>query len=67
MSGVEIRRKLRARSVEAYTYVILLTARHNQQDLIEGLESRADDYLTKPCNAPELRARIRIGERILQM
>ncbi|MGH9732773.1 MAG: GGDEF domain-containing response regulator [Candidatus Acidiferrales bacterium] len=67
LSGVEICRKLRARSVEAYTYVILLTARDNQQDVIEGLESGADDYLTKPCNTPELRARIRIGERILQM
>ena len=67
LSGVEICRKLRARSVEAYTYVILLTARDNQQDIIEGLESGADDYLTKPCNTPELRARIRIGERILQM
>jgi|SRR5579859_2930653 len=67
LSGVEICRKLRARNVEVYTYVILLTARHNQQDIIEGLESGADDYLTKPCNTPELRARIRIGERILQM
>jgi len=67
LSGVEICRKLRARKVEAYTYVILLTARHNQQDFIEGLESGADDYLTKPCNTTELRARIRIGERILQM
>lgn len=67
LSGVEICWKLRARNVEAYTYVILLTARHNQQDVIEGLESGADDYLTKPCNTPELRARIRIGERILQM
>lgn len=67
LSGVEICRKLRARKVEAYTYVILLTARHNQQDVIEGLESGADDYLTKPCNTPQLRARIRIGERILQM
>lgn len=67
LSGVEICRKLRARNVEAYTYVILLTARHNQQNIMEGLEAGADDYLTKPCNTPELHARIRIGERILQM
>ena len=67
LSGVEVCRKLRTRHMEPYTYVILLTARHNQQDVIEGLESGADDYLTKPCNTPELRARIRIGERILQM
>ena len=67
LSGVEVCQKLRARNAEAYTYVILLTARQNQQDVIEGLESGADDYLTKPCNTSELRARIRIGERILQM
>lgn len=67
LSGVEICRKLRARNVETYTYIILLTARYNRQDVIEGLEAGADDYLTKPCNTPELRARIRIGERILQM
>ncbi|MGH9711329.1 MAG: response regulator, partial [Candidatus Acidiferrales bacterium] len=67
VSGVEVCRKLRARHAEPYTYVILLTARNDQQDVIEGLESGADDYLTKPCNPAELRARIRIGERILQM
>ncbi|HEV2617505.1 MAG TPA: diguanylate cyclase [Candidatus Acidoferrales bacterium] len=67
LSGVEVCRKLRARVGEPYTYVILLTVRHDQQDVLEGLESGADDYLAKPCNAPALRARIRIGGRILQM
>ena len=66
-SGVEVCRKLRARHTEQYIYVILLTARHDPQDVIEGLESGADDYLAKPCNPVQLRARIRIGERILQV
>lgn len=67
LSGIEVCKKIRARNAEQYTYVILLTARNDQQDVIEGLESGADDYLTKPCNPAQLRARIRIGERILQM
>ena len=66
-SGVEVCRKLRARHTEPYIYVMLLTVRNDPQDVIEGLESGADDYLAKPCNPAQLRARIRIGERILQM
>ena len=67
LSALEICRKLRARVGEPYTYIILLTARHYQQDVSESLESGADDYVTKPCNPAELRARVRMGERILQM
>lgn len=67
LSGPEVCAKLRSRRSEPYIYVILLTARNDQQDVIAGLESGADDYLTKPCNPAELRARIQIGERIIQM
>ncbi|MHB8539871.1 MAG: GGDEF domain-containing response regulator [Candidatus Acidiferrales bacterium] len=67
LSGLEVCKKVRARHAEPYTYIILLTARTDEQDVIEGLESGADDYLTKPCNPAQLRARIRTGERILQM
>ena len=67
LSGLEVCKKVRARHAEPYTYIILVTARTDEQDVIEGLESGADDYLTKPCNPLQLRARIRTGERILQM
>ncbi|HEV2288767.1 MAG TPA: diguanylate cyclase [Candidatus Acidoferrales bacterium] len=67
LSGLDICRKLRARREERYVYAILLTGRTAQTDIAEGLRSGADDYLTKPCDPAELRARLGIGERILKM
>ena len=46
-------------------YLLLLTARSQRDDLVRGLESGADDYLTKPFDAQELRARLHVGKRIL--
>jgi diguanylate cyclase (GGDEF)-like protein len=63
--GPEICRELRAQPDRPYTYVLLLTAKTQEQDLIEGLGAGADDYLTKPFNGDELRARLYAGERIL--
>src|SRR5208337_70578 len=51
----------------AYTYLILLSSRETKQDIVQGLESGADDYLTKPYDAEELKARLRAGERILEL
>jgi CheY-like chemotaxis protein len=48
-------------------YVILLTSRTGRQDLVEGLEAGADDYLTKPFDPDELRARIHVGQRTLDL
>src|SRR5437868_14870264 len=48
LDGVEVCRRLRAANREPYVYVLLLTARTESQDLVEGLEAGADDYLTKP-------------------
>src|SRR5208283_4860091 len=48
-------------------YILLLTSRANAQDLVEGMEAGADDYLTKPFQAHELRVRLRAGRRILDL
>jgi len=67
MDGVEICRRIRAAGREPYIYILLLTARADSQDLVEGMEAGADDYLTKPFNAHELRVRLRAGCRILDL
>lgn len=67
MEGVEVCRRVRQRSGRAYVYLLLLTARGQKQNLLDGLNSGADDYLSKPFDADELRARLRAGERILAM
>jgi len=67
IDGVEICRRLRSLHREPYIYILLLTARTESQDLIEGMDAGADDYLTKPFNAHELRVRIRAGRRILDL
>lgn len=64
MSGVELCRKLRGTGRNGYTYVILLSARSEKRDIIAGLDSGADDYLTKPVDPAELQARLRVGERM---
>ncbi len=67
LDGVEVCRRLRAASREPYIYVVLLTARTESADLVEGIEAGADDYLTKPFHSTELRARLRAGRRIVDL
>jgi diguanylate cyclase (GGDEF)-like protein len=67
MDGVEICRGVRSANREPYIYILLLTARTESQDLIEGMDAGADDYLTKPFNAHELRVRLHAGRRILDL
>ena len=67
MDGVEICRRIRSANREPYIYILLLTARTESQDLIEGMDAGADDYLTKPFNAHELRVRLHAGRRILDL
>ena len=67
LDGVEICRRLRSVPREPYIYIVLLTARTESRDLIEGMEAGADDYLTKPFNVHELRVRVRAGQRILEL
>lgn len=67
MSGPELCRAFRALGRDRYGYFVLLTARSGKEDVADGLDCGADDFLTKPINAGELRARLRAGERILGM
>src|SRR3984957_4926247 len=67
MEGVQIFRKLRESGDRPYVYVLLLTARTQKEDLLQGLESGADDYLTNPFDSQELRARLDVGQRILDL
>jgi diguanylate cyclase (GGDEF)-like protein len=67
MDGPEVCRRVRAADREPYIYILLLTARSDSQDLVAGMDAGADDYLTKPFNAQELRVRLRAGSRILDL
>lgn len=67
MSGPEVCRAIRAQSLGAYVYIVLLTAKDTKEDLIAGLEAGADDFLIKPCHPEELQARLRTGQRILRL
>ena len=67
MDGVTICRKIRHLEKQVYVYIILLTARTEKEDLIEGLEAGADDYIAKPFDAHELKVRVRAGSRIIRL
>ena len=67
MDGVELCQRIRADSRLKGTYIVMLTARDSSADLVEGLESGADDYATKPVVRKELQARIEVGKRVLQL
>lgn len=67
MDGLALCRAIRALPLASYTYIILLTAQESKDDLVTGLESGADEYLIKPVSAAELRARLKIARRILNL
>jgi DNA-binding response OmpR family regulator len=67
MDGIEICRQIRKGPRTRPVYVILLTARSGLEDKIHGLQSGADDYITKPFDREELRARVQVGLRVLEL
>lgn len=67
MNGLEFCKAFRGLPREGYGYFILLTSKSEKTEIADGLENGADDFLTKPVSADELRARLRAGERILGM
>src|SRR3954454_5414242 len=66
-TGPELCRLVREKNREPYTYIILLTSRHDKEDVVAGMESGADDYLTKPFDRHELQVRLRAGTRIVEL
>jgi len=67
LDGVEVCRRVRALDAEQPPYLILLTARGGTDDIVEGLDAGADDYLGKPYDPEELRARVDVGRRFLEL
>jgi sigma-B regulation protein RsbU (phosphoserine phosphatase) len=67
MDGLTICRRLREAGRTVLPYVIMLTARGTREDLLTGLESGADEYIVKPFDPEELRARCRAGGRIVEL
>jgi DNA-binding response OmpR family regulator len=65
--GPEVCRIIRASPLMATVYVILLTALGSRQNIIQGLQAGADDYITKPFDRDELRARLEVGRRIVEL
>lgn len=71
ISGIQLCRKIRENDHQGedqeYTYIILLTAKDEQKDLIQGFSAGADDYITKPFHHLELKARLKTGKRIIDL
>jgi sigma-B regulation protein RsbU (phosphoserine phosphatase) len=67
LDGLEVCRKVRQQGNAPYIYLILLTSKDRREDIVAGLEAGADDYLIKPFDPHELQARLRVGQRILDL
>ena len=65
IDGVELCRRVKTRLNPWPIYVILLTGRQSKDDIVRGLDSGADDYITKPFDNNELRARINVAKRLV--
>jgi len=67
LDGIELCRRIRARRRARYTYVILVTMVGGKEPYLEGMSAGADDYFSKPFDPDELRARLRVAERMLDL
>jgi len=67
IDGVEVCQKVRKQSEKPYTYIILLTALDQVENLVLGMDAGADDYIRKPVNENELRVRLRAGRRMIDL
>ena len=67
LNGIEVCHEIRKHTERPYTYVILVTGRGGKEQMVDGLEAGADDYLLKPVAHDELHARLNTGKRILAL
>jgi len=67
MSGIELCEKIRTLNSSNPPYIILLTSRKEPDDIVEGLRKGANDYISKPFNAAELKVRLQVGKRMLEL
>jgi DNA-binding response OmpR family regulator len=67
IDGVEVCRRVRAREGRPYVYLVLLTAKSQKEEVAAGLEAGADDYIIKPFDPDELRARLKVGQRVVSL
>ncbi len=67
LDGIDVCRKIREKDESNPTYIILLTARQDKEDIVAGLEAGANDYIVKPFDKNELRARIEVGRQVVNL
>lgn len=67
MEGPELCQYIRQKVDRPFTYLVLLTAKTNKDEVAAGLDAGADDYVTKPCDLKELRSRLKVGERMVTL
>lgn len=67
MTGIEVCRDIRRAPLDRYIYVIIVTGRDESNDLLEAFAAGADDFIRKPCDPMELMARLRGGERMVEL
>lgn len=67
VDGVEVCRRIRERTDRPYIYLLLLTAKSQKEEVAAGLEAGADDYVIKPFDPDELRARLKVGQRVVEL
>src|SRR5215475_15522491 len=65
IGGLELCRRIRKHKQTKYTYIIMITALIGKKDYLEGMDAGADDFVTKPFDPDELKARLRVAERII--
>lgn len=67
LEGPELCRRIRAHPAHDHMYLLIVTNRDSRADMVDGLESGADDYIVKPVDREELRARVGVARRVLQL
>ncbi len=67
LDGLEVCRRIREKKDRPYIYLVLLTAKSHKEEIATGLEAGADDYVIKPFDPDELRARLKVGQRVVEL